>query len=608
MQNSGNFNKPEGRNKMKVKKVEPALSRLQDFPRNPYVFIWYITKGFRRWYIVEVLLSFLLSYSKIIVQVIFAAMVAWFGSINPESFSWTTAGWYLGGILLTFMTTHITRYYREITVKNKIRARMTRRMKESALSYLSGHSAAYLAEQKAGQLAAKVASGASQLNNFSHYISRMTSNTWILLISFYYIGRANLWFLPLVVLTGCLSAYLSFRAGKAVLDAEKAVIDAKTGVEGELADGLSNVLLVKMFGQSGAEKQKIRHGLNKLYDANVNSAYVRMNRLSWQRVIMLAFRIGGAFLALWLWQAGRIDMEAFVLTMMLLESTLACFQRFLDDLIGLQRVTGGLSSSLEPLAIPHGIVDAKAAQTLKVKQGAIEFRNIEFGYSERKKLFADFSLRIKAGEKVGLVGKTGSGKTSLINLLLRSYEVSGGEILIDGQNIKNVTQSSLHQNIGIIPQENTLFHRTIRQNIAYGNPKAANKAIYAAAKDACADGFIEDLPCGYDSMVGEKGIKLSGGERQRVAIARAILKDAPILILDEATSALDNEVEAEVSQGINNLIQGKTVIAVAHRLSTLKAMDRILVLDRGKIIEEGTPDSLIKKGGKYAKLWKLQTS
>ena len=182
---------------------------------------------------------------------------------------------------------------------------MTRRMKESALSYLSGHSAAYLAEQKAGQLAAKVASGASQLNNFSQYISRMTSNTWILLLSFYYIGRANLWFLPLVVFTGCLSAYLSFRTGKAVLDAEKAVNEAKTGVEGELADGLSNILLVKMFGQSGAEKQKIRRGLNRRYDASVNSVYVRMNRLSWQRVIMLAFRIGGAFLALWLWQAGR---------------------------------------------------------------------------------------------------------------------------------------------------------------------------------------------------------------------------------------------------------------------------------------------------------------
>ena len=592
---------------MKVKKVESALPRLQEFPRNPYVFTWYVSKGFRKWFVIDVLLSFVLSYSKIVVQVIFAAMIAWFGSIAPADFSWSAASWYLGGILLAFMTTHIARYYREIYVQTKLRARMVRRMKESALSYLSGHSAAYLAEQKAGQLAAKVASGAAQLTNFSQYLSRLTSNAWLLLISFYYIGRANLWFLALVVVTGTISACLSFRAGKAVLSAEKEVNESKTGVEGEAADGLSNVLLVKMFGQSGAEEEKLRQGLQKLFDVNVHAAYVRENRFSVQRIIMLTFRVLGAFLALWLWRDGRITMEYFVLTMMLLEHALSCFQRFLDDLIGLQRVTGGLSSSLEPLAVPHGIIDVKDAKILKVKQGAIEFKHVDFGYSERKKLFADFSLSIKPGEKVGLVGQTGSGKSSLINLLLRSYEVTEGQILIDGQDISLVSQSSLHRNIGIIPQENTLFHRNIRQNIVYGNPEASDREICLAAQEACADDFIRQLPHGYDTMVGEKGIKLSGGERQRIAIARAILKDAPILILDEATSALDNEAEQEVSEGIENLIAGKTVIVVAHRLSTLKAMDRIVVLDKGKVIEEGTPAELLKKGGKYAKLWKLQT-
>ena len=345
-----------------------------------------------------------------------------------------------------------------------------------------------------------------------------------------------------------------------------------------------------------------------MFDVNVHAAYVRENRFSVQRIIMLTFRVLGAFLALWLWRDGRITMEYFVLTMMLLEHALSCFQRFLDDLIGLQRVTGGLSSSLEPLAVPHGIIDVKDAKILKVKQGAIEFKHVDFGYSERKKLVADFSLSIKPGEKVGLVGQTGSGKSSLINLLLRSYEVTEGQILIDGQDISLVSQSSLHRNIGIIPQENTLFHRNIRQNIVYGNPEASDREICLAAQEACADDFIRQLPHGYDTMAGEKGVKLSGGERQRIAIARAILKDAPILILDEATSALDNEAEQEVSEGIENLIAGKTVIAVAHRLSTLKAMDRIIVLDKGKVIEEGTPAELLKKGGKYAKLWKLQQS
>ena len=209
---------------------------------------------------------------------------------------------------------------------------------------------------------------------------------------------------------------------------------------------------------------------------------------------------------------------------------------------------------------------------------------------------------------MGLVGVSGSGKSTLLNLLLRAYDVNAGEILIDGQNISRVSQESLHQNIGVIPQDTSLFHRSIADNIAYGKPNAGFKEIIQAAEDACADAFIREKAEGYQARVGDKGVKLSGGERQRIAIARAILKDAPILILDEATSSLDSETEAQIQQGISRLIQNKTVVAVAHRLSTLKAMDRIVVLDKGRIIEEGTPDELIKKGGKYAKLWKLQQS
>lgn len=383
-------------------------------------------------------------------------------------------------------------------------------------------------------------------------------------------------------------------------------------VNGWITDILSNLSLVRLFDRLGFEQNRLRPILGQEYLTRCLStkAWFNQHLLIGLTITFMSFAL--LVLTVWLWSENKLNLTEMIFVLTSVVSGLT----WMGDLhiylhIYLQDIQAGLTEvekMLEPFARPWDITDGKNAKKLKVTSGAIEFRNVDFAYNKNKAVFSGLNLKIAPREKVGLVGQTGSGKTSLINLLLRSYEVSSGEILIDGQNIKNVTQESLHQNIGIIPQENTLFHRTIRQNIAYGNPKATNKAIYEAAKDACADGFIENLPCGYDSMVGEKGIKISGGERQRVAIARAILKDAPILILDEATSALDNEVEAEVSQGINNLIQGKTVIAVAHRLSTLKAMDRIVVLDKGKIIEEGTPDSLIKKGGKYAKLWKLQTS
>ncbi len=403
-----------------------------------------------------------------------------------------------------------------------------------------------------------------------------------------------------------------FFVNKLCLRKSKLAAAAGAMVNGWITDILSNLSLVRLFDRLGFEQNRLRPILGQEYLTRCLStkAWFNQHLLIGLTITFMSFAL--LVLTVWLWSENKLNLTEMIFVLTSVVSGLT----WMGDLhiylhIYLQDIQAGLTEvekMLEPFARPWDITDGKNAKKLKVTSGAIEFRNVDFAYNKNKAVFSGLNLKIAPREKVGLVGQTGSGKTSLINLLLRSYEVSSGEILIDGQNIKNVTQESLHQNIGIIPQENTLFHRTIRQNIAYGNPKATNKAIYEAAKDACADGFIENLPCGYDSMVGEKGIKISGGERQRVAIARAILKDAPILILDEATSALDNEVEAEVSQGINNLIQGKTVIAVAHRLSTLKAMDRIVVLDKGKIIEEGTPDSLIKKGGKYAKLWKLQTS
>lgn len=251
------------------------------------------------------------------------------------------------------------------------------------------------------------------------------------------------------------------------------------------------------------------------------------------------------------------------------------------------------------------IADAKA---LKVEKGEIDFENIHFKHADAKEaIFNNFSLSIKPGERVGLVGISGSGKTTLTKLLLRFADVDEGEIKVDGQNISEVQQISLRENIAYVPQETSLFHRTIAENIAYAKPDASRKEIVRAAKLANAHDFIMSLPDGYETLVGERGIKLSGGQRQRIAIARAILKDAPILVLDEATSALDSESEALIQDALEKLMKGRTSIVVAHRLSTIASMDNIVVLEGGKIIEQGTHHQLIKKGGAYDKLWSRQS-
>ncbi len=267
---------------------------------------------------------------------------------------------------------------------------------------------------------------------------------------------------------------------------------------------------------------------------------------------------------------------------------------------------GKCSQALKTLLVPYEIKDAPNAYPLVVKEGEIEFRGIVFFREGRNPLFQDFSVKIKGHEKVGIVGQSGSGKTTFLNLLVRLIDVNEGSILIDGQDIREITQDSLHQNISFIPQEPMLFHRTILENIQYGNLQASEEEVKEAAKHAHADQFIQTFPNGYNTVIGERGSTLSGGQRQRLAIARSILKNAPILILDEATSALDSETEHYIQESLKGLMQNKTVLVVAHRLSTLLQMDRIIVFHEGKVVEEGTHHALLIKKGYYAKLWNMQ--
>jgi ATP-binding cassette subfamily B multidrug efflux pump len=273
---------------------------------------------------------------------------------------------------------------------------------------------------------------------------------------------------------------------------------------------------------------------------------------------------------------------------------------------------GTVEDGMRTLSRAHTVVDAPDAKPLRVTRGEIAFEHVTFAYGGKRAVVDDLCLHIRPGEKIGLVGRSGAGKSTIVNLLLRFYDVEQGAILIDGQNIAHVTQDSLRAQIGMVTQDTSLLHRSVRDNIVYGRPDAGDDTMIAAARRAEAHEFIESLSDvkgrrGYDAHVGERGVKLSGGQRQRIAIARVMLKDAPILLLDEATSALDSEVESAIQQSLYRLMEGKTVVAIAHRLSTIAAMDRLVVMDRGRIVEEGNHRALLEHGGLYARLWAHQS-
>lgn len=388
--------------------------------------------------------------------------------------------------------------------------------------------------------------------------------------------------------------------------------DARSTMTGRIVDSYTNISTVKLFAHSDSESQYAKQGMQAFLD----TVYKQMRLATAVSVsvhtanYLLAFAISA--LSIYLWTQSAITVGAITIAISLSLRLNGMSQWIMWELSALFENIGTATDGMRTLAKPNDIEDQHNAQPLKVTQGALDFNNVSFHYGESKGVINDLDLHIKPGEKIGLVGRSGAGKSTIVNLLLRFYDVEQGAIEIDHQNISHVQQESLRLNIGMVTQDTSLLHRSIRENILYGRPDATEEEMIQATKQAQAHEFILDLTdnfgnTGYDAQVGERGVKLSGGQRQRIAIARVLLKDAPILVLDEATSALDSEVEAAIQQSLNKLMQGKTVIAIAHRLSTIAAMDRLIVLDKGQIIEQGSHHDLINQGGIYAELWSHQT-
>lgn len=383
-------------------------------------------------------------------------------------------------------------------------------------------------------------------------------------------------------------------------------------MSGRIVDSYTNINTVKLFAHTQQEAAYAKEGMNGFLQTVYKQMRIATGMISLVQIsnYILAFVISAV--SIWLWKDNLITVGAIAIAVSLALRLNGMSQWIMWEISSLFENIGTVADGMSTLAKPREVQDQKDAPELAVTKGQINFKQVTFNYGDEQGVFNKLDLNIKPGEKVGIVGRSGAGKSSLVNLLMRFYDINSGSIEIDGQNIAKVQQETLRAQIGMVTQDTSLLHRTVRENILYGKQNATEAELFSAAKKAEADAFIQDLTDfegnkGYDAQVGERGVKLSGGQRQRIAIARVLLKDAPILILDEATSALDSEVEAAIQQSLYQLMEGKTVIAIAHRLSTIAAMDRLIVLDKGEIVEQGSHQSLIEQGGIYAQLWAHQT-
>lgn len=401
--------------------------------------------------------------------------------------------------------------------------------------------------------------------------------------------------------------FLVVIVGRNIMPYSAAMSDARAIVTGRYADIITNIRNLFLFASRIPEEGRLASAINNRINRGQTVYLATLNARIFMHLMSIAGFIGFFGGCIYAIDQGLITVGDFAMVGTLTAIIMTRANDVANNLPELFENVGSAQESIDMLFTEHRLQNREGAVPLKVNKGEIEFKNVNFAYDNRIPVFHNFNLHIKPGERIGLVGPSGSGKSTLVSLLLRLYDIESGEINIDSQNIAIATQESLRRSISMIPQESVLFHRSLADNIRYGREDATDEEVIAAAKSAEAHEFIEDLPQNYATLVGERGVKLSGGQRQRIAIARALLKNAPILVLDEATSALDSESEVHIQRAIKNAMEGKTVIAIAHRLSTIAHLDRLIVMHKGKIVEDGSHAALLKQKGLYAQLWAHQS-
>lgn len=478
---------------------------------------------------------------------------------------------------------------------------------EASFKYLLGHSYSFFTSRFAGTLTHRVSKFARAFELLYDGIINQFLPTAVFTVGAIVIVGLHNSVLGLIlgVWVACFLAFQIY-VSRLRQPARIARSDAESKVTGNLADAISNQSTITLFSGASYEASRFRHSVHAwsqaLYRTWIADAWIWTGIGFFMLVIQIALFFGGVYF----WRQGLFTIGDFVLIQSYLLSTFRSMEQLNRDLRKMGDAYSDAAEMVEILETRHEVADKRGAKLLTVSTGVVEFKDVGFHFHAERGIFEHFNLRIDGGEKVALVGPSGAGKSTITKLILRLFDVKSGAIEIDGQNIAKVTQESLRDAIAFVPQEPILFHRTLMENIRYGRRDAGDEEVVEAARKAHCHEFISKLKDGYETYVGERGVKLSGGERQRVAIARAILKNAPILMLDEATSSLDSESEVLIQDALATLMQGKTVIVIAHRLSTIAKMDRIIALDGGAIVEEGTHAELIVRGGIYASLWNHQ--
>ncbi|NNU17657.1 ABC transporter ATP-binding protein [Parvularcula sp. ZS-1/3] len=582
-------------------------------PTKLWAFIWHYTKPFKWLFLVTILTSIVIAFIEVFAFERIGHLVDLAAESGPENFLSEHMGELIFAALMIAVAWPLFTLIDELAFLQGIMGNMPMSIRWRAHRYMLRQSSSFFADDFAGRIATKLMQAALGARETAAKLSNLVVWGTVYFGSAFALFFANDWrlTLPLIFwLAAYIGAGMFFLPKMAAISKKQS--DDRSMLTGRIVDAYTNIGTVKLFSTGPAEDEYAKEGMRTM----LGSVYPQMRLatgLSMTLHVMNGLMIASILcLGLWLWSGNIITVGAVAFAATLALRLQGISHYFLWEVANLFENIGTTQDGMETLSKPLTVVD-RSEEQLQVARGEIAFNAVNFNYGkDNKTVLQDLDLHVRPGEKVGLVGRSGAGKSTIVNLLLRLHDVEGGRVLIDGQDISGITQDSLRGNIGVVTQDTSLMHRSIRENIAYGRPGATEEDIIAAAKKAEAWEFIQELEDkkgrkGLDAHVGERGVKLSGGQRQRIAIARVVLKDAPILVLDEATSALDSEVEAAIQERLDELMGEKTVIAIAHRLSTIAAMDRLVVLDQGVVIEEGSHEELLRKDGLYASLWKRQS-
>ncbi len=595
-------------------------------PLRPLRFIWHYVKPIQKIVLITLIVSGITALCEISLFVFIGHIVDWMNTTEPSVF-WATHKWaILGMILVAFIIRPIATIATRCLLNFTISPGLVAATRWQNHRYVLRQSMNFFQNDFAGRVAQKVMQTGHSVREV---VVNVLDGLWLLVIyvfgiSILLIDIKPILLVPLMIWLVSYTCVILFMVPPVRLKSAR-VSEATSAITGRVVDSYTNIQSVKLFAHNELEEQFAADAIRKHFRAFIALMGAIMNMTITMSVMNTALMFSTAALSVWLWMQGSVSVGEVAIANGLILRINQMSGWILRTITSLFEHIGTVENGIETISQSTSIIDESAAPELNVSRGLISFNNVSFNYDKEVEvagaesttgvalpILDQCSLTIEAGEKIGLVGRSGAGKSTLINLLMRFHDIEHGSVTIDGQDISKITQESLRRNIAVVTQDTSLLHRSVRDNIRYGKADASDEEIIQAAQRAEAMQFIPELVdlqgrAGLDATVGERGVKLSGGQRQRIAIARVILKDAPILILDEATSALDSEVESAIQEQLKNLMQNKTVLAVAHRLSTIAALDRLVVLDGGKIVETGSHTDLLSSDGLYAKLWERQS-